>query len=251
MQYLSLGTNNLYQDLFQNIKNGNGFKPFGGLWATKHNVNYDNYNDWVDFISRNISVLFYLYRNNPFNIPACLITLKEDAKIYNVTNQENLNNLKYSFPDGNGWIDFVKMSQYYDGIFFDINSLWHSLDDEDLQKISKFDVSSLILYNINCISYYQEAQVEIEPFDFEFEREASGYKIIIKDEKKSIVPQDDKRKILVDTLKKYIIDSKVSSDFGGIESVKNVYQKEIEEALSDISKQDKETLLIRKAFLSI
>ena len=51
MNYLSIGTNSLSADLFLEIKNSDGVKPIGGLWATEHNNTNLNYNDWVEYLS--------------------------------------------------------------------------------------------------------------------------------------------------------------------------------------------------------
>ena len=37
MNYLTVGTNIISIDLFQNIENKSGPKPYGGIWATPHN----------------------------------------------------------------------------------------------------------------------------------------------------------------------------------------------------------------------
>ena len=49
MNYLSIGTKYISKSLFQPIKNGNGFKPYGGIWATIHNKKYKNYNPYKNW----------------------------------------------------------------------------------------------------------------------------------------------------------------------------------------------------------
>ena len=58
MNYLSIGTNSLSADLFLEIKNSDGVKPIGGLWATEHNNTNLNYNDWVEYLCYHPYVLF-------------------------------------------------------------------------------------------------------------------------------------------------------------------------------------------------
>ena len=66
MNYLSIGTNSLSADLFLEIKNSDGVKPIGGLWATEHNNTNLNYNDWVEYLCYHPYVLFYHQFNAAF-----------------------------------------------------------------------------------------------------------------------------------------------------------------------------------------
>ena len=52
MEYLTVGTNEIKKDLFIPVKDNtkNIFKPTGGLWLTKYDERYKNYNDWVDYL---------------------------------------------------------------------------------------------------------------------------------------------------------------------------------------------------------
>ena len=61
MNYLSIGTKYISKSLFQPIKNGNGFKPYGGIWATIHNKKYKNYNEWMDYVILNPYILLSLF----------------------------------------------------------------------------------------------------------------------------------------------------------------------------------------------
>lgn len=85
MNYLTVGTNIISIDLFQNIENKSGPKPYGGIWATPHNKLYTGYNEWVDFLCVNPYMLYYKNSNNPYNLPACFITLKDNIKIFEVS----------------------------------------------------------------------------------------------------------------------------------------------------------------------
>lgn len=179
LTYLSVGTAKILPELFKPIKNGNP-KPTGGIWATKQNLDLLNYNDWVDFLSWNPSILFYKSKSeNPFIIPAVLITLNENAKVFNLGTKADLEYLKETFKTEDNWIDFEKMSLIYDAIYVNLESLYREVGNDEQNKLKQYAVSSLILFNLNCIDYYRSATVEIEPYDYELFNKFTNYSIVI------------------------------------------------------------------------
>ena len=185
--YLSIGKKNLSYENFNPINKNLTFKPNGGLWATLHNTKYKTYNAWLDFISSNLHILFYKYiKSNDYNIPAVLFTLKDNAKILHINDENDLNNLmnKYFI---NNYIDYKTLSKDFDGIYLCINNLLRTINDNNLKKeLADFDVDSLILFNLDCIAYYQEAIVTIATYDYEINHECIEYEIKIKEEQKQI-----------------------------------------------------------------
>ena len=115
MNYLSIGTNSLSADLFLEIKNTNGVKPIGGIWATEHNNTNLNYNEWVEYLCYHPYVLFYHQFNDPYMLPAIYFTLKDNSNIFVIDSIEKINFLKNKYPH-NDWIDYEKLSQNFDGI---------------------------------------------------------------------------------------------------------------------------------------
>ena len=143
-KFISIGTDQILADLEQPIKN-NGTKPIGGLWASPYYSEYPNYNPWMEYMLNNIHILFYKrHGQDPFNIPAAVITLNDNANIFHLANSDALNFLKQNYPTPDGWIDFEKMAL----------------------RIDRFGVNSLLLFNLTCINYYQKSLIVIEPFDF-------------------------------------------------------------------------------------
>ena len=153
MQYLSVGTNQILADLHQPIRNGQ-IKPTGGLWATIHDPNYPNYNPWIEVLSIHPHILFYKnLHSNPFLLPASLITLNTNAKIFIIKTKNQLEFLKKYYPTNDDWIDFEKLSQDFDGIFLDLDRILQNISPEDRRKIKTFAVSTLIIINLNCITH--------------------------------------------------------------------------------------------------
>lgn len=202
MQYLSVGTNQILADLHQPIRNGQ-IKPTGGLWATIHDPNYPNYNPWIEVLSIHPHILFYKnLHSNPFLLPASLITLNTNAKIFIIKTKNQLKFLKKYYPTNDDWIDFEKLSQDFDGIFLDLDRILQNISPEDRRKIKTFAVSTLIIFNLNCIKHYQKATVDIVPFDFEFENEFTDYQIIIDEEIKHISDSSQEFSSLIADIKK-------------------------------------------------
>lgn len=199
--YLSVGTNKILKELEQPIKNGNP-KPTGGLWATIHDETYPNYNPWIEFLSTKPYILFYKnFKGNPFSIPAVLITLKDSAKIFHLNNINQLEFLKKHYPTSDDWIDFESLSHDYDGLYIDLFAACKDAPIEIKRQLAPFAISSLILFNLNSIKHYQEAIVDIEPYDFEFETEFSFYEIKIDDTLHEVSDIDDITKSFLSNLK--------------------------------------------------
>ena len=179
--YLSVGTNKILKDLEQPIKNGNP-KPTGGLWATIYDESYPNYNPWIEVLSTKPHILFYKNpKGNPFIIPSVLITLKDSARIFKLNNINQLEFLKKHYPTNDNWIDFESLSQDYDGLYIDLFAVCKDAPFKIKRQLAPFAISSLIIFNLNSIKYYQEATVNIEPYDYEFETEFNFYEIKIDD----------------------------------------------------------------------
>lgn len=196
--YLHLGTSELKSDLFIPISDSNAgseYKPSGGLWTSKYV--YDNYNEWIDFILGNPHI--YFYKNNGgdiFNIPCCLIKLKESANIYNLDNMDSYNYLMSNYSNESDWFSFEKLSKDYDGININLSSFRRNNNKEILDKLMKYAVDSLVIFNMDSIEYYYSGVVNILPFDYEYDDRGYGfrsYKINLSDEKRYLVGNSKKR----------------------------------------------------------
>lgn len=249
MNYLTVGTNKISTDLFQNIENKSGPKPYGGIWATPHNELYTGYNEWVDFLCVNSYMLYYKNSNDPYNLPACFITLKDDVQIFEISKKEDIEYLKQKFPH-NDWIDFEKLSQHYDGIYINFNKLKHNLDKDMLNQILPYVVSTLILFNPYCIKYYQKAQVTLERIG-NATNPLLEYKIIIEEKKETIENPNKKIETLLESIRKFIQENHLSLNEESFELIKKIFNIDIKETLSSIDISKSELLLIRKSFQSI
>ena len=247
MNYLSVGTNYISSDLFLSVKNSDGFKPIGGLWATTHDSKYINYNEWVEHLCYNPHVLFFHHLNDPYLLPAIYFTLKDSSNILVIDNIEKINFLKSKYPHKD-WIDYEKLSQDFDGVFIDTIAL-RRLKIHGLKNIiDSFSVNTLILFNLNCIKYYQKALIEFTNIDFENPYELLDYKIIIEEEKKEIETPSIEVQSLIEIIKKHIQDNHIEINQESYEIIKRIFQDSIDEALKNHDVLEKDMLLIRKVF---
>ena len=189
MQYLTVGISDVRDDLFKPVEDTDGIKPRRGIWLTKFDPRYKNYNEWVDFLLDNPVTFFYKNKGTSiWEQPCSIVTLKEDAKIFQLDSKESFQYLVENYPYNDHMFSYQKMSQDYDGIFVKILGLLSDITDGKLrEQIFKFAVDSLILFNVSCIDYYQSGVVSIEPFDYEYgEAEMTSYEIKYDDVKKKI-----------------------------------------------------------------
>lgn len=240
MEFLSVGTDYLSSDLFQSIENTASSKPYGGIWATPQNPNFPYYNEWIDYLCRNPHILYYK-SDYPFLLPATLITLKENANIFNISSLENLNFLKQEFPFNN-WIDFEKLSQYYDGIYINLSKL-KELSQKDIEKLLTFSVNTLIIFNPNAIKHYKSANISIE-----FTSSIPEYKINIDTSTNYIEPPSIDITILIETIRRYISDNNIKNTKENYELIRRIFNEKIKETLKYNHAPKKELLLIRKVF---
>ena len=165
MKYLTVGTNEIREDLFRNIEDTESIKPRGGLWLTEYDEDIKDYNRWVDFILMHPNVLFYKTKDcSPWIQPCSIVSLSDDTKLFSLDSVEKLEYLMHHYPLVEERFSYQDLSRDYDGIYID---LCRFSDSKKMNEFSTFGVSSFILFHLNCIDYYQAGNVIIEPFDFE------------------------------------------------------------------------------------
>ena len=186
MQYLTVGTNEIKRELFREVEDTSpsNIKPRGGLWLTK----YENecYNEWVDYILEDSVALVYKSKGDSiWKQPCSLVTLNDGANVFNLHCKKDLDFLKQNYPLADNKFSYQEISHLYDGIYINMYKL---MMEENDPRLYKFAVNSLILFNLDCIYYYQSGIVDIEPFDYEYGYcEAPVYQIKCDDTKKRIL----------------------------------------------------------------
>lgn len=247
MGYLSVGSGYISSDLFLEIKNTNGIKPTGGIWATDYNLNYPNYNEWVDYLCANSYILYYKIAENYYYLPATYFILKEDANIFTLDSLEKIAFLKEKYPY-NGWVDFEKMSKDYDGIYVDTHKLMSIKDELSSMITSAFSVRTLLLFNPYCIKHYQRANVALSNIDFYNKNEFGEYTITLECGLQNVYPPSFYVQALIDMIGLYIKNNNIELSSKNIDRIKKIFQSAINETLRFQNIPQKDMLLIRKVF---
>ena len=140
-----------------------------------------------------------------------IFTLKEDAKVLLINNTETVLELIEKYPsyhhilgaskeieNSTLCIDYEKLSQDYDGIYLD----YHKVRFDNPKIFESWSVSTLLLFNLDCIKEYQRAQIHYEldqrdPLYYIYEDSISDTKTIVETEiwRKDNVSLTDAEKI--------------------------------------------------------
>lgn len=191
MIYLTVGTDIITKEQFIPIKNGDEgiYKPTGGLWLTEYDINYDNYNTWVEYLIDNPSVLLFKSRLNPWSQPCSVVKLKDDANIFNLKTQNDFEYLMDKYPTNNSCFSYETMCYDYDGINVNLFSLITNNNKKEIfNLIRQYCVNTLLLYNLDCIEYYHPAKLSIKPFNIDYPtNEEAIYKIAYDKIKKRVM----------------------------------------------------------------
>ncbi len=241
MGYLSVGSSHISPELFLNVKNTDGSKPSGGIWATKHNPLYKSYNEWIDYLCNHPHILYYHGFSNPYNLPAMYITLKEESNIFSLDSTEKLSFLKTNYS-----LDYEKLANDYDGIYVNIKKLSNYQDKEITSLIEEFCVSTLILFNINCIKHYQEAYIDLRDASLKGGFHQAEYQIEIDNKLHKIDSSTPEIEYLIESIKEYIRQNNINPE--NTKAIEDIYQNAIDELLKKHNIHKKEMLLIRKVF---
>ncbi len=259
--FFTVGTNEISNDAFQSIQDSESIlsiKPKGGLWLTTFQKEIPNYNIWADFLRTHPYLLFYkktkgqISKNNstyisPFQKESSVVTLKKDASVFVLDNEEKLTYLKEHYPNFNGQFSFVKLSKDYDGIYIALNSLYRVLNYHDTQLFKPFGVDSLLLFRTNPIEYYQKASLEFEPFDYEDYISPADiqYTISVEDQTYQVKPESYKYSFFINELSQiflqYLEEQKMSlKELTDTHLLENVIYKLLEQHLERLHDTSRE-----------
>lgn len=197
--YLTVGTNNISQALFRRVKKGiNIDKVFGGLWLTKYQPIG---NAWIEYISDKPHLLIFKGIQDFSHIPCSLVTLKDQAKIFYLDDDAKLDYLRKHYGNGK-FFSYPLLSQDYDGIYIDFSK--NKAHPALSELYSAFCVDSLILFNLDCIAYFQPG--EIHPMGFYDDLCFEDYEIVISPEQKEIIPVSPEYALLAQQVTSYVND---------------------------------------------
>ena len=246
MKYLNVGTSYLSKDLFLKIKNTENLKPTGGIWASLYNEEYIDYNQWIDYICYNPYIIYYHNYENPYKLPAVTFSLKDESNLFIVDNYDKINYLKNKYPF-NKTIDYEALSKEYDGILVLLKN-FSKFKFEEKQIAESFSVDTLILFNIDCIKYYQKANINLDESCLNIKRGFPEYTIKVDKNINKIDNEDINIQKLINYIKNYIIENNIKLTYENIQIIKDIFSKRINEVLINQDIPKKEALLVRKVF---
>lgn len=173
-KYITIGTPIISKDIFRNILrplNNYGFKPTGGLWASKYNLPYARICPWYDYLLDASGIVQKLSEYKDLT-KAAIFTLKENANILVINKTAQILELAEKYPSYHHLLnnnfeisekttlfDFEDISKIYDGIYINYENIYYE------NKSTVFDtwsVDTLLLFNLNCIKEYQSVKINVD-----------------------------------------------------------------------------------------
>ena len=166
-KFLTVGINNIKQQLFEPIKNTEySNKPSGGLWSSPYNEDGEYKSDWLRFC---IESDFNTHKINH----GVLFTLHKDSRICIINSMEDLEKI-YELYKGNGiegysfyqkTLDFEKLASDYDAIYLTDEGQWKTRFPRDSMlgksiNLYGWDVETLLVLNFYCIKKWEHIDLE-------------------------------------------------------------------------------------------
>ena len=159
LKYVNYSRNGFDKKLFNPITNSDWIKPYGGLWACPYDTTYT----WIDWCKDSDFRLEKYLTPFPFELidSAKILTIKtvDDLELLTPYASEyfyktdHFNESAYcSTPIKYRGIDFIKMSQDYDGMeVYPVSG-----SPAIYWALYGWDIDSIVLFNVNCIKQKDE-----------------------------------------------------------------------------------------------
>lgn len=198
-KYIMVGAPIITREIFRNILrplNNHTFKPSGGFWSSPYINHFYNISDWYTYLMDARSIARYKDLNQ-----STIFTLKENAKIITIDTKEKVLELAIKYPSQhqllgfydditseNTIFDFEKISQDFDGIYVNFNTISNDTFDPQKETIvfNGWNVNTLLLFNLDCIKEYQTVPIIFNidnPYSFPYiKEELIGKPQLVEDE---------------------------------------------------------------------
>ena len=190
-QFFHYGTGEIYDDLMQTVSDSSEvgrLKLSGGLWLCDYKGK--DKIDVIDITLLTDSNSCSKIREKP-KAPGVLVTLKDNANIFYLDNEDNFKYLVEKYPSDSrkNFFSFEKLMKDFDGIYMNAEAGKSSKIPEYKALCKDLKINTLNLFNTNPIDYYQYADI-----DYSISEISSliTYNVYI-DENKKYVQQDEKK----------------------------------------------------------
>lgn len=197
-EYLHLGTDHIYKELWQNIQMDQIYplsKPYGGIWASHTRFDDNRICDWIDYLANDDYELERLKYQK-----SCLIKFKENIRFLQVNDSNDFKNLKESgftksvtskLIDLNYNVEdipyYEKISEFYDLLYVNPNAN---------PCLKKYCFNTMLALNPDAIEYYKSVMLDIE--------------------KQTIIKYEEKKKLTEPTQKYYDLVKYINGSFKNI-----------------------------------
>ena len=197
-EYLHLGTDHIYKELWQNIQMDQIYplsKPYGGIWASHTRFDDNRICDWIDYLADDDYELERLKYQKSW-----LIKFKENIRFLQVNDSNDFKNLKESgftksvtskLIDLNYNVEdipyYEKISEFYDLLYVNPNAN---------PSLKKYCFNTMLALNPDAIEYYKSVMLDIE--------------------KQTIIKYEEKKKLTEPTQKYYDLVKYINGSFKNI-----------------------------------
>ncbi len=248
MNFLSIGTDIIIPELFQNIKNNpeNPLKPTGGFWATEYHESYKYFSPWLDFACVRKDILYRYYQLYGFKPKGVYFSINQCSNIFILDSFESYMYLLEHFGN-NGVIDFEAMAQVYDGVYVNVFALNNS-DNDVLRQMGKtWGVSSLVVFNLTVINCFQSVNIDIEEKDiFDFTLEPLFYIINVEKGVHKVSHSSKRREELIEIMREFVHTNGLAPIPENMKLLLDIYGGEILHLFGSDNPKLKKTLTINK-----
>ena len=162
--FITNGISSISKERFMDIKNIHN-KPIGGLWASEYKEDSELYSDWIEWCCSQMTSMI--------NKDSVVFSLKDDANILIIDSLDDYLKIrdKYTFTktfmdETDYHLDFEILSKEYDGVFLTNNGVRECCGAELMFTVGRclfgWDVSSLLLFNLDCIDKWEYKEIDME-----------------------------------------------------------------------------------------
>ena len=248
-KYIMVGMPIISKDIFRSVLrpfDNYTFKPTGGFWSSTLKNNAYNISDWFNYLLDERD----LARKKDIK-HATVFTLKNNAKILEINNPEDIVELSKKYPSyhhllnfykeltyRNTIFDFEALSKDYDGVYLNYNKIMCS----DIISFDSWSVNSLLLFNLDCIESYITAYINVnidEDYVIPYIEKTSKDMIVLDHSESYLEIYKEVETLFLELMSKYQI-----IDFKDYDNYFTILINCAKECLKIISKNRKKTISI-------
>lgn len=166
--FITIGTDMIIPEGFRKVsrpEDADAFKPVGGIWATEYQKDSPLICPWISYILEHKELMRFKNCDS-----GCIFSLDPISNVVTIDSLDVIETLADKYPsvhhrllfvDEKYALDYEKMSLDYDAAYIDLDGIPKSLQQKsntNPRPFSAFDVSSLLVFNVNAIKEYRSVK---------------------------------------------------------------------------------------------